>query len=74
MSLDLKELLVELKVDPQGLLSGAPLEDVGLDSLALAELSVLLSERGVHISQDELATAATLEALDRMVVHRLSVQ
>lgn len=71
MSPDLRELLVEVKVDLQGLRPGAPLEESGLDSLALAELSVLLSERGVDISQDELATAANLEALDRMVAHRL---
>ncbi|GAA0544443.1 acyl carrier protein [Actinomadura livida] len=72
MSRDLEELLVELKLDPRELRFGAPLEDSGVDSLALVELSVLLGERGVRVSQEELAAATTLEALDRMVADRLS--
>ncbi|WP_395108336.1 phosphopantetheine-binding protein [Actinomadura sp. SCN-SB] len=72
MSPDLKELLVKLEVDPQGLRPEAQLEEAGLDSLALAEMSVLLSEQNVGIGEDELAAAATLDALDRMVADRLS--
>jgi 4-hydroxy 2-oxovalerate aldolase len=71
MSPDLVELLVELKVDTQALHPGTRLEEVGLDSLAFVELSMILAERGVEIGEDELAAAATLGALDRIVVPRL---
>lgn len=64
MSPLLSELLTELKVDPHGIRPDALLEEAGLDSLTLAELSMLLDERGVKIGQDELAAAATLQDLD----------
>ncbi|MFD0852184.1 acyl carrier protein [Actinomadura adrarensis] len=71
MSPDLKDLLDSLEVDRRDWRPEASLEEAGLDSLALAELSILLNDRGTQIGEDELATAATLKELDRMVTNRL---
>lgn len=71
MSPDLRDMLARLNVEPGELGPDASLEEAGLDSLALAELSLLLAERGLKIGEDELAAAANLEALDHLVVSRL---
>lgn len=66
-------LVTHLKLDPQALRPEARLEEAGLDSLALVELSMLLSERsGVEIGEDELSSATTVGALDRLVEERLT--
>lgn len=72
MSPELKELLAELKIDPQEARPQTPPAEAGLDSLALAELSVLVTERGTQLALEELAAVTTVEALDRLVVHRLA--
>ncbi|HEX6467872.1 MAG TPA: phosphopantetheine-binding protein [Streptosporangiaceae bacterium] len=71
MSPDLRDMLAKLDVEPGGLGPDAGLEEAGLDSLALVELSLLLAERGVDIGENELAAAATLDALDHLVASRL---
>jgi len=66
-------LVTHLQLDPQALRQESRLEDAGLDSLTLVELSVLLRERAdVEIGEDELSSATTVGALDRMVAERLT--
>lgn len=66
-------LVTHLQLDPQVWRQESRLEDVGLDSLTLVELSVLLRERAeVEIGEDELSSATTVGALDRMVAERLT--
>lgn len=74
MNPSLMEILVtHLQLDPQAWRQESRLEDAGLDSLTLVELSVLLRERAeVEIGQDELSSATTVGALDRMVAERLT--
>lgn len=73
MNQRLKDILVdELNLNPSALLPESRLEDAGLDSLTLVELSVQLQETaGVAIGEDELASASTVGALDRLVAARL---
>lgn len=73
---DLKSFLADnLELDPDALDPKAHLDAAGLDSLALVELSMFLAERsGVQISEDLLASAATIEALDRLVSRHLEKQ
>lgn len=73
MNPSLRETLVtDLQMDPQVLQGDARLSDVGLDSVAVVELSSLLPDRvGVEIGVDELLATQTLAALDRLVAERL---
>ncbi len=70
----LMEILVtDLQLNPQALYPESRLEDAGLDSLALVDLSVQLQERlNVEIRDDELSSVTTVGALDRMVAERLN--
>ena len=70
----LMDILVnDLQLDPQALRPESRLEDAGLDSLTLVNLSVQLRDQsGVHIGEDELSSATTVGALDRMVAERLN--
>jgi acyl carrier protein len=70
----LREILVtDLQLNPQALHPESRLEDAGLDSLALVDLSVQLQERlNVEIGEDELSSVTTVGALDRMVAQRLN--
>lgn len=74
MNPSLKQILVtDLHLDPQALLPDTSLEDAGVDSLALVELNLLLTERaGVKIGEDTLASATTVGALDRLVEEHLA--
>lgn len=74
MNPSLMEILVtDLRLDPQALHPESRLEDAGLDSLTLVELSVQLRDRsGVQIGEDELSSVTTVGALDRMVEERLN--
>ncbi|MGW3974600.1 acyl carrier protein [Streptomyces ardesiacus] len=69
----LKSVLVdELELNLDGLHPEARVEDASMDSLAIVELSLLLSERhGVQISQALLASATTVGALNRLVEEHL---
>ncbi len=70
----LMDILVnDLQLDPQALRPESRLEDAGLDSLTLVNLSVQLRDQsGVQIGEDELSSATTMGALDRMVAERLN--
>ena len=74
MNPDLQQLLVDdLNLAPETLHPDSRLDDAGLDSLGIVELSVTLSEKwGVEIGENELAAAATLAGLDRLVDERRS--
>ncbi|QLE75418.1 acyl carrier protein [Streptomyces rectiverticillatus] len=69
---DLKRILtVDLQLDDAALRPGTSLEDAGIDSLSVVELSVYLSEQlGLEISEEELQSAASVDELDRMVEQR----
>lgn len=61
-------LLTDLKVPADRLSPDVGLDDAGLDSLAIVELSVLLGERlGIEISDAEISSAADLSELDRLI-------
>lgn len=69
----LKDILTgHLQVGEQSLRPEASLEDAGLDSLAIAELYLLLAEHGVIIGEDRLASVTTVGALDQLVDEHLA--
>lgn len=69
----LKDILTgHLQVGEQSLRPEASLEDAGLDSLAIAELDLLLAEHGVTIGEDRLSSVTTVGALDQLVGEHLA--
>ncbi|MCA1220030.1 acyl carrier protein [Streptomyces sp. 8L] len=70
----LKDILIDrLQVAEQALHSETSLEDAGLDSLAIAELDLLLAEHSVTtIGEDRLASVTTIGALDQLVDEHLA--
>jgi acyl carrier protein len=68
----LKTIMVEdLKLDAADITPDASREDAGLDSLAVVELSMVLSRRlGVDIPDDELLELATVADIARFVEQR----
>ncbi|MET8681968.1 acyl carrier protein [Streptomyces sp. NPDC004647] len=61
-------LLNDLKLDADRLSPDATLDDAGLDSLAVVELSVLLGDRlGITIRETEIEDASTLKDLDLLI-------
>ncbi|WP_260333938.1 acyl carrier protein [Streptomyces beigongshangae] len=68
----LKDILSgHLQVGEQSLHPEVSLEDAGLDSLAIAELDLLLAEHGVTIGEDRLASVTTVGALAQLVDEHL---
>lgn len=68
MNPDLQRLLVEkLHLEPGQLRPESGLEEAGIDSLAIAELGLLLSDRGVHVPDQQWAAVTTLAELDALV-------
>lgn len=69
MNEDLTRILRDdLNLPSDRLTGDASLDDAGLDSLAVVELSVLLSERcGIDVSYREIEHAATLSDLDQLI-------
>lgn len=64
----LSDILVgQLQLSAQSLRPQESLEDAGIDSLAVAELDLLLTERGVTIGEDRLASVTTVGALNQLV-------
>lgn len=61
-----------LQVNPQALRPAVSLEDAGIDSLAIAELDLLLAEHGVSIGEDRIASVTTVGALDQLVDEHLA--
>ncbi|MFJ9844236.1 acyl carrier protein [Kitasatospora sp. NPDC101155] len=59
-------LLRELRIEPDALDPAATLDAIGLDSLAVVELSVLLTEEfGKPVTEDQITALRTLENLNR---------
>ncbi|MEU6346267.1 acyl carrier protein [Streptomyces sp. NPDC046977] len=72
MNEDLFTLLTrDLKLPEDRLTPEASLDDAGFDSLAIVELSVLLTEQlGVEVTDTEIKDAGTLTALDNLVAQK----
>jgi acyl carrier protein len=68
----LKTIMVEdLKLDPAEVTPDATREDAGLDSLAVVELSMVLSRRlGVDIPDDELLELKTVADIAQLIEQR----
>ncbi|WP_030621073.1 acyl carrier protein [Streptomyces sclerotialus] len=68
----LKTILIEeLQLTEGDVRPEAGREEAGLDSLAMVELSMLLSKRlGIEISDDELLESATLSDIARLMDER----
>ncbi|MGW5682303.1 acyl carrier protein [Nonomuraea sp. NPDC003754] len=69
MTGDLENILLhDLKLPAERLTPNASLEEAGFDSLAVVELSVLLSHHfGIDVSEDDINSVATVEQLDRLI-------
>lgn len=69
MNGDLKTiLLTDIKVPADRLSPDTSLDDAGLDSLAIVELSLLLGERlGIDLDDAEITRAATLGDLGHLI-------
>jgi acyl carrier protein len=68
----LKNILVDdLHLTEEDIRPEASREEAGLDSLAMVELSMMLSKRlGIEISDDELLEATTVADLARLIGRR----
>jgi acyl carrier protein len=73
---ELKTLLVDdLRLDEKALRPEAGREEAGLDSLAVVELSMLLSDRyQVQISDEDLLEAATVADIARLLEQQMKRQ
>jgi len=73
---ELKTLLVDdLRLDENALRPEAGREEAGLDSLAVVELSMLLSDRyQVQISDEDLLEAATVADIARLLEQQMKRQ
>jgi acyl carrier protein len=69
MTSDLISILIhDLKLPADRLTDDATLDHAGFDSLAVVELSVLLTDRyGLDISDSDIKDAATLGQLDLLI-------
>ncbi|HEX6521513.1 MAG TPA: acyl carrier protein [Streptosporangiaceae bacterium] len=65
----IKRILAEkFQVEADEIVAGAVLENLGVDSLDLVELSLVLeSEFGLSISEDEITAAKTVEDIFDLV-------
>ena len=68
----LKTIMIEdLQLDAARVYPGASREDAGLDSLAVVELSMVLSQRhGVEITDDELLELKTVADIADLIEQR----
>jgi acyl carrier protein len=68
----LKTIMIQdLQLDAAGVHPGASREDAGLDSLAVVELSMVLSERhGIPVTDDELFELKTLAQIVQLMQQR----
>ncbi|MFJ3495703.1 acyl carrier protein [Streptomyces sp. NPDC086091] len=73
MTGDLTRILTDdLKLPADRLDDDTTLEQAGFDSLAVVELSVLLTDRhGIDVSDGDIVATATLGELDRLITTRL---
>jgi acyl carrier protein len=74
MTGDLVRVLTDdLKLPADRLTDDASLDHAGFDSLAVVELSVLLTDRyGIDISDSDIQDAATLGELDLLITSKRS--
>ncbi|MEU6406532.1 acyl carrier protein [Streptomyces sp. NPDC046985] len=74
MTGDLVRILTDdLKLPAHRLTDDASLDHAGFDSLAVVELSVLLTDRcGIDISDSDIKDAATLGRLDLLITSKRS--
>ncbi|BFO20356.1 acyl carrier protein [Streptomyces sp. NPDC048584] len=72
MTGDLVRILTDdLKLPAERLTDDASLDHAGFDSLAVVELSVLLTDRyGIDISDSDIRDAATLGRLDLLITSK----
>ncbi|MCT9093469.1 acyl carrier protein [Streptomyces sp. ASQP_92] len=72
MTGDLTRILTDdLKLPPDRLSDAATLDHAGFDSLAVVELSVILTDRyGIDISDSDIKNTATLGQLDVLITTR----
>ena len=71
MFLDIKKILItSFSVHEEDIHDGVTLEDLGLDSLELVELSMQLEDLGATITDDELAKTQSLDAIARLAETR----
>ncbi|MDX3864288.1 acyl carrier protein [Streptomyces europaeiscabiei] len=72
MSFDeLKDIMISMGIPDSGIRLDASREDAGLDSIAVVELALLLrSERGLQVTEDELAAAGTIGDVAALVAAR----
>jgi len=72
---ELRTLLIEdLRLDESDVRPEADREEAGLDSLAVVELSMVLSERfGVEISDEDLLEAATLADIAHLMEQQVQL-
>ncbi|MEE1800978.1 acyl carrier protein [Streptomyces sp. NPDC101062] len=68
----LKEVLVDkLEADPEEITPEATVEDAGLDSLSIVELSIILEkDHAIAITDDELLAAPTIGDMARLMEER----
>ncbi|GAA2798551.1 acyl carrier protein [Saccharopolyspora taberi] len=63
--------VTDLRLDPAGLRPECRLEEAGVDSLSLVELSIALRDRfGMEITEEELAGVTTVGGLEKLVTDR----
>ncbi|MEU7480529.1 acyl carrier protein [Lentzea sp. NPDC042327] len=74
MNTDLTNILRDdIHVAPDHLAPDTSLQDAGIDSLAVVELSVQLSDTlGITVSENDIARAATLGDIDTLVTTELT--
>ncbi|WP_217165167.1 acyl carrier protein [Streptomyces sp. AC512_CC834] len=74
MTGDLVHILTDdLKLPAERLTDDASLDHAGFDSLAVVELSVLLTDRyGIDISDSDIKDATTLGRLDLLIISKRS--
>lgn len=72
MTGDLTRILTDdLKLPAAQLTDDTSLDDAGFDSLAVVELSVILTDRyGIDISDSDIKKAATLGQLELLITKR----
>lgn len=72
MNEDFKRILIDdLNLDETALRPESSLENAGIDSLSIVELSVTLLEKfGVEISEEDLGSAASLGEMESMIEQR----
>lgn len=68
----LKTIMIEdLKLDANDVSPEASREDAGLDSLAIVELSMVLSKRfGIDVSDDEMLELKTVADIAQLIEQR----